>query len=183
MKTGHRKATPKPVDQGNDAPALPSREAVREYLAKATDKVGLREIARAFGVGPDQKKGLRALVRSLESEGVLERAGPKQFRDANSLPENAMVQITGIDRDGEALARPVNWTGQGRPPIIFMHAEARGQAALAPGARVLARLRKIGPDKYEGRTLQRLQEKTGSIVGVFRAEGAGGRIEPTDRRQ
>jgi len=162
---------------------LPSREAVSAYLAKAKDKVGLREIARAFGVGPDQKKSLRGLVRSLEAEGVLERAGPKQFRDANSLPENAMVQITGIDRDGEALARPVNWTGQGRPPIIFMLAEARGQAALAPGARVLARLRKIGADKYEGRTLKRLEEKTGSIVGVFRAEGAGGRIEPTDRRQ
>jgi ribonuclease R len=183
MKTVHKKPTPKPVDQGEDAPALPTREAVRAYLAEAKDKVGLREIARAFAVGPDNKKALRELVRSLESEGVLERAGPKQFRDANSLPENAMVQITGIDRDGEALARPVNWTGQGRPPIIFMHAESRGQAALAPGARVLARLRKIGPDKYEGRTLQRLQEKTGSIIGVFRAEGAGGRIEPTDRRQ
>jgi ribonuclease R len=183
MKTVHKKPTPKPVDKGEDAPALPSREAVKAYLAKAKDKVGLREIARAFEVGPDHKKSLRELVRSLESEGVLERAGPKQFRDANGLPENAMVQITGIDRDGEALARPVNWTGQGRPPIIFMHAEARGQAALAPGARVLARLRKIGPDKYEGRTLQRLQEKTGSIIGVFRAEGAGGRIEPTDRRQ
>jgi ribonuclease R len=171
------------VDKNEDAPALPTREAVKAYLENAKDKVGLREIARAFEVGADNKKGLRALVRSLESEGVLERAGPKQFRDANSMPENAMVQITGIDRDGEALARPVNWTGQGRPPIIFMHAEARGQAALAPGARVLARLRKIGPDKYEGRTLQRLQEKTGSIIGVFRAEGAGGRIEPTDRRQ
>jgi ribonuclease R len=48
---------------------------------------------------------------------------------------------------------------------------------------VLARLRKVGPDKYEGRTIKRLTEKTGSIVGVFRAEGAGGRIEPTDRRQ
>jgi ribonuclease R len=64
-----------------------------------------------------------------------------------------------------------------------MMAEARGQPALAPGARVLARLRKVGPDKYEGRTIKRLTEKTGSIVGVFRAEGAGGRIEPTDRRQ
>jgi ribonuclease R len=183
MKTVHKKPKPKPVDKAVSPPALPSREAVAAYLAEAKDKVGLREIARVFNVGPDNKKGLRVLVRALETDGVLERAGPKQFRDANSLPENTMVQITGIDRDGEALARPVNWTGTGRPPIIFMHAEARGQAALAPGARVLARLRKIGTDKYEGRTLKRLEEKTGSIVGVFRAEGAGGRIEPTDRRQ
>ena len=94
-----------------------------------------------------------------------------------------MVEVTGIDRDGEALARPVVWEGQGRPPIVFMAAEARGQAALAPGARVLARLKKIGDDKYEGRTIRRLTENAGAIVGVFQANAAGGRIEPTDRRQ
>jgi ribonuclease R len=178
MKTVHKKPKPQP-----ETSALPTRAALKAYLAEAPGKVGLREIARAFNIGPELKKGLRGLVRSLEGEGVLERAGRKQFRDADRLPENMMVQITGIDRDGEALARPVNWDGKGRPPIIFMLAEARGQAALAPGARVLARLRRVGPDKYEGRTLKRMQEKTGSIVGVFRAEGAGGRIEPTDRRQ
>jgi ribonuclease R len=183
MKTVHKKPKTSPPDETTGNSGLPSREAIKTYLAAAKNKVGLREIAREFGVGPDHKKGLRGLVRSLTADGELARAGPKQFRDADGLPENAMVQITGIDRDGEALARPVNWTGKGRPPIIFMLAEARGQAALAPGARVLARLRKIGADKYEGRTLKRLEAKTGSIVGVFRAEGAGGRIEPTDRRQ
>jgi ribonuclease R len=182
MKTVHKKPKPK-AEPALVSPALPTRDAIKAFLAEAPGKVGLREIARAFKIGPDLKKRLRGLVRSLEGEGALERAGPKQYRDAGQLPENAMVQITGIDRDGEALARPVNWEGSGKPPIIFMHAEAHGQAALAPGARVLARLRRIGADKYEGRTLKRMAEKTGSIVGVFRAEGAGGRIEPTDRRQ
>ena len=182
MKTTHKKPKPKP-EKPAEPIALPTRDALRSFLAEAPGKVGLREIARAFRIGPDQKKALRGLVRSLEGEGAVERAGRKQYRDPDHLPENAMVQITGIDRDGEALARPVNWEGKGRPPIIFMHAEARGQAALAPGARVLARLRRIGPDKYEGRTLKRLEQNTGSIVGIFRAEGAGGRIEPTDRRQ
>jgi ribonuclease R len=184
MKTVHKKPRPK-LPRGEERPVgnLPTREAIKEFLAGAGQKVGLREIARAFSVGPDEKKALRGLVRSLQVDGVLDRVGPKQFAEAGRLPENAVVEVTGIDRDGEALARPVVWTGQGRPPIIFMMAEARGQPALAPGARVLARLRKVGPDKYEGRTIKRLTEKTGSIVGVFRAEGAGGRIEPTDRRQ
>jgi ribonuclease R len=184
MKTVHKKPRPK-LAKSEERPArkLPTRDAIKAYLAEAGQKVGLREIARAFSVGPDDKKALRGLVRSLQVDGVLDRVGPKQFAEAGRLPENAVVEVTGIDRDGEALARPVVWAGQGRPPIIFMMAEARGQPALAPGARVLARLRKVGPDKYEGRTIKRLTEKTGSIVGVFRAEGAGGRIEPTDRRQ
>ena len=77
MKTVHKKPKTKPVDKAVATPALPSREAVAAFLAEAKDKVGLREIARAFGVGPDHKKGLRMLVRSLETDGVLERAGPQ----------------------------------------------------------------------------------------------------------
>ena len=156
---------------------------MKAYLAAAEQKIGMREIARAFGVGPDDKKGLRELMKTLAADGVLELAGRKRYREAGRLPETAVVEVTGIDRDGEALARPVVWDGPGRPPVIFMHAEARGQAALAPGARVLARLKPIGADKYEGRTLKRLAEQAGSIVGVFHPHPHGGRIEPTDRRQ
>jgi ribonuclease R len=180
MKTIHKKPRTKAA---KPAAALPTREAVKELLAEAAQKLGVREVARAFNVGPEDKKALRGLLRSLETDGVLDRAGRKQYREAGRLPENAVVEVTGIDRDGEALARPVVWDGPSRPPIIFMAAEARGQAALAPGARVLARLRRINGDKYEGRTIKRLAEKSGGIVGVFRATPTGGRIEPTDRRQ
>ncbi|HQT47428.1 MAG TPA: ribonuclease R, partial [Acidocella sp.] len=179
MKTVHKKTRQKPAQPA----VLPTREAIKTFLAEAGQKVGLREIARAFSVGPDHKKALRGLVRSLEGEGAVERAGRKQYREAGRLPETAVVEVTGIDRDGEALARPVVWDGHGRPPIIFMAAERSGQAALAPGARVLARLKQIGTDKYEGRTLKRLAEQSGSIVGVFHPTPQGGRIEPTDRRQ
>jgi ribonuclease R len=179
MKTVHKKPRVKPAQQ---AP-LPTRESIKSFLADAEQKIGLREVARAFGVQPDDKKALRGLMKSLEADGVVERAGRKQFIAAGRLPENAVVEVTGIDRDGEALARPVVWDAPGRPPIIFMRAEAKGQPALAPGARVLARLKPIGTGKYEGRTLKRLAERTGSIVGVFHPHPHGGRIEPTDRRQ
>jgi ribonuclease R len=192
MRTLHKKPKPKPETKAKAAkPAkaakaprgLPTREQVKAYLAAAEQKIGMREIARAFGVGADDKRGMRELMKTLAADGVLELAGRKRYREAGRLPETAVVEVTGIDRDGEALARPVVWDGPGRPPVIFMHAEARGQAALAPGARVLARLKPIGADKYEGRTLKRLAEQTGSIVGVFHPHPHGGRIEPTDRRQ
>jgi len=162
---------------------LPSRDEIRNFLKNADQKLGAREVARAFSIGPENKKALRGILKSLEGEGVIERAGRKKFTEAGRLPESALVEITGTDRDGEPLARPVVWDGPGRPPIIFMAPERAGQAALAPGARVLARLKQIGPDKYEGRTLKRLTEQAGSIVGIFHPTPQGGRIEPTDRRQ
>jgi ribonuclease R len=99
------------------------------------------------------------------------------------LPETAMVVITGTDPDGDAIARPTEWDGSdGPPPVIFMAAEPRGMPALAPGERVLARLKQIpGPGtaaRYEGRTMRRLTDAPGRVLGVYRQ----GRIVPTDRR-
>jgi ribonuclease R len=163
--------------------ALPTREALREFLASSAHKLHERDIARAFSVPQEQKKALRGLLKSLEGEGAAERAGHKRYTEAGRLPENALIEVTGLDRDGEAIARPVVWEGPGRPPVIFMAPERAGQAALAPGARVLAKLRRVGPDKYEGRTIKRLEEHVGSIIGVFHPGPHGGRIEPVDRRQ
>ncbi len=121
-----------------------------------------------------------------------------------------MVQVTGTDPEGDAIARPASWEGSGSPPIILMAPEPRGQPALAPGQRVLARLRPIpgsaAPGRYEGRSIRRLDDTPGRILGVFRpgkqptkqatgprAPGSSGttqpgttqiesRIIPTDRR-
>ncbi len=94
--------------------------------------------------------------------------------------------VTGSDPDGDALARPVAWDEGGPPPLVLMAPEPHGHAALAPGQRVLARLRPAGPGRYEGRTIRRLPESPGRILGIFRPgrprDGIGNRIEPTDRR-
>ena len=90
-----------------------------------------------------------------------------------------IVRVTGTDPDGDAIARPVEWTGDGPPPMVLMAPERRGEPALAPGEKVLARISPIGNGKWEGRTLKRLSEEPGRILGVFRAPG---RLVPTDRR-
>jgi ribonuclease R len=112
------------------------------------------------------------------------------------LAETSIVVVTGTDPDGEAVARPASWdSAQGPPPVIFMVAEPRGQPALAPGERVLARLTPVpgpGPGRYEGRTVRRLTDAPGRVLGVYQRRAPdpappgrmpeGGRIVPTDRR-
>jgi ribonuclease R len=94
-----------------------------------------------------------------------------------------VVQVTGTDPDGDALARPVAWNpDDGPPPLIFMQPEAPGRAALAPGERVLARLKPLGAGRYEGRTMRRLTEAPSRVLGVFRSFRGENRLVPTDRR-
>ena len=162
----------------------PTREAVRRFVADSPGRVGKKEIARAFGVAPEDKAHLKEMLRGLERDGALDAAGARRFRPAGQLPEAMMVQVTGTDPDGDALARPVGWLGNGPAPLVLMAPERRGQPALAPGQRVLARLRPIGPGRYEGRTIKRADSSAGRVVGLYRPGRAGGpgRIVPTDRR-
>ncbi|MBV9775984.1 MAG: RNB domain-containing ribonuclease, partial [Acetobacteraceae bacterium] len=140
------------------APGVPSRRARDRYLRDHAPAVMHRQTKKRSGrTRPDR---------------------PGRAR----LGEVAVVVVTGIDPDGDALARPFAWDEEGAPPLILMAPEPRGHAALAPGQRVLARLRPAGPGRYEGRTIRRLTESPGRILGVFQPGPAGARIEPTDRR-
>ena len=122
---------------------------------------------------------MRELLRQLQAEGVVARAGRRRARDVEKLPEIAPVEVFGIDPDGDPLARPIDWQGEGRPPLIYMRPERPGQPALAPGERVLARLRPMGGGKYDGRTFKRLASASAArVLGLFR----DGRVLPVDKR-
>ncbi|MBO1075364.1 ribonuclease R [Roseomonas marmotae] len=159
---------------------LPTREQLRRFLREAPGDVGKSDIVRHFGLSVEQRPALRELLRQLEAEGVVARSGRRRARDAQKLPEIAVVEVFGIDPDGDPLARPVDWEGQGRPPLVYMRPERPGQPALAPGERVLARLRPMGGDKYDGRTFKRLGGGGPvRVLGIVQ----GNRLVPVDKRQ
>ena len=165
-----------------EASPFPSAEAVRAFIAASPGRVGKREISKHFNLTIEHRHELRALLKSLSEKGDVAPAGHRRFTPPGRLPEAMVVQIIGIDHDGEATARPVGWQGDGPPPLVLMAPEAKGRPALAPGERVMARLRPIGAGKYEGRTLKRLTDAPGRILGIFRLTPKGARIEPTDKR-
>jgi ribonuclease R len=154
---------------------------LREFLRDQPGRVGKTEISRHFGLSTDQRPALRELLRGLKETGQASPVGRKGLAAPERLPEMAPVEMTGTDADGDPVARPLQWDRTlGPPPAIFMQRERAGQPALAPGERVLARLKYIGGNKYEGRTFKRLSRETPArILGVFEE----GRIIPTDRRQ
>ena len=156
---------------------------MQDFIRRSTGRVGKREVERAFRLGPEHRVALRSLLKDMAGEGVIAPAGHRRFAPPGRLPDATIVQITGTDPDGDAIARPVGWEGDGPPPMVLMAPERRDAPALAPGERVLAKLRPIGNGKYEGRTLKRLTDAPGRVLGVYRALAIGGRIQPTDRRQ
>jgi ribonuclease R len=160
---------------------LPTREQILDFVRTSEGPVGKREIARAFGLRGADKIPLKALLKELQAEGLLDRGRGRRVRAPEALPPVAVVEISGIDPDGELLARPVEWPAMTPPPLIVMAPERRGPAA-AIGDRVLARLTLTEDGSYEGHTVRRISERPDRVLGVYEVTKAGGFVRPTDRK-
>ena len=104
-------------------------------MRSAAGRVGKREISREFGIGPALRRPLRALLHDLAHEGAIAPAGHRRFAEPGRVTDAVAVRVTGTDPDGEPVARLVEWSGDGPPPLVLMAPERRGSPALALGER------------------------------------------------
>jgi ribonuclease R len=160
---------------------LPSRADILDYIAKSPTPLARRDLVRAFKVEPKDRLALKALIREVEREGPVARAGKRRFQATSRLPRVGVVEVTGLDLDGEVLAKPVAWKEQTAPPEIRVVQEAVA-AALGVGERALAELKPQEDGSYEARVIRTLAAAPDRVLGIYRRIHDGGRLEPTDRR-
>src|SRR5699024_6817759 len=93
-----------------------------------------------------------------------------------------VVEISGVDEDGELLAQPVRET-EGDAPAIYMAPEKGSRPALAVGERGLAKLERQDDGSYTGQVIRRLGSALKhEVLGIYEAGPKGGRLKPTDKR-
>ncbi len=174
--TGKRSARPR------GAGPFPTRDRVLEFIRESDAPVGKREIARAFRLtGPDRVR-LRDLLRKMKEEGLLPEG--RRRRPVGALPEVTVIEVTSVTADGDVMAAPLRWDGEGAPPPIRLLPE-RGRPP-GVGDRVLARLSGFPDGSWTARTMKRLDRAPGRVLGIFRTDTGGGpfggRLISIDRR-
>ena len=180
------------------AAGLPSREELIAFIGgspapngeKPPARVTKRDIARAFGVKGDAKTELKLLIKDLENDGAIAR-GRKMLQVQGRLPAIVAAEVSERDRDGQLVARPVEWDEEGPPPRILIRASrAKRDSRPAPrvGARLLVRV-EFNPDAtgkepaYSGRIIKVLEKLNARAFAVFRkAEDGSGRALPVEKR-
>jgi ribonuclease R len=143
--------------------------------------VARRDILRAFRVPPRERAAVTDLLRQIEHAGTGRRESKRPPNAKTSLPEIGVIEITDVDFDGEMLARPAGWSAEAPPPKIVALAE-RGAPALGVGERAVARLSRLDDGTYEARIVRAVEGAPDRVVGIFRRNREGGRLEPTDRK-
>jgi ribonuclease R len=166
---------------------LPSREELVAFIRERSGKVGVREIARAFGAKNADRAALNRMLRELAEAGDVDRRR-KRLHHAGTLPPVVLADITGRDADGELLAKPTEWDedAHGAPPVIRIVTPRRARPGEVGGVgdRALVRIEQHGDDQTSGRVIKLLDRAKHRVLGIFRGlPGGGGRLVPVDKKQ
>ena len=120
-----------------NAPAL-DKARVLELLAQHPG-AAKRDLAKLLGLKGSDRIQLKRVLKELEAEGAIAGKPKRGFTKAGELPDVLVLEVSGVDEDGEVLARPLDWTSDSAPPPIYVMPPKDGPA-LADRQRFLARL-------------------------------------------
>ncbi|WP_198133320.1 ribonuclease R family protein [Novosphingobium nitrogenifigens] len=170
---------------------LPTRQQVLDFIASSEEPAGKREIARAFGLKGTEKIALKALLKDMAEEGLID-GNRTAFHRLGGVPRVTVLRVVEID-DDDVLAIPDSWQPDDATPpprLRIVEVRAKGprgagrdkQAALKLGDRVLARTEETGSG-WLAHPMKKLPATNDQVLGVIELDGSGkGWLAPVDKR-
>ena len=149
-------------------PGLPTRAQVLDFIATSATPAGKREIARAFALSAQQKIALKALLKDMADEGLIDSAPGRAFHKMGGLPKVTVLRVADVDEGGIVWAVPENWQSDAPVPRIRVRERKRG--ALGVGERLLARTEETGGG-WTAHPMKVLAPAAEQLIGVLRREG------------
>ncbi|MGY9050039.1 MAG: ribonuclease R, partial [Rhodobacterales bacterium] len=160
---------------------LPTKSDILSWISEHPTLTAKRDIAKAFGIKGAARIDLKRLLNEQEEEGPLHKRHTPS-RDPDRLPPVSVLQVKAPTSDGDLFAKPLEWHGEGREPVVLI-IPRDSDPALGEGDRILARLQLVqdSDHNYEARLIRRIGSNPQKIVGIFRKGSEGGRVMPIDK--
>lgn len=162
-------------------PGLPTREQILEFIEQSKEPAGKREISRAFGLHGSDKIALKALLRDMTDEGLIDAAPGRAFHKMGGVPRVTVLKIVDVD-GSQLIAIPERWEAEGVPPPKLRVIERGRRGALGIGDRILARTEEAG-SSWIAHPMKKLAKASEQILGVVE-DGGNGRfwLKSTDKK-
>ncbi|MCW2383397.1 MULTISPECIES: ribonuclease R family protein [unclassified Sphingobium] len=160
---------------------LPTRDQVLDFISNADQPAGKREIAKAFGLRGNEKIALKALLRDMADEGLLETGKARAFNLMGGVPKVTVLRVVESD-GGQVIAVPERWEAEGHPIPKLRVIERGKRGALGIGDRILARTEQAGHG-WVAHPMKKLAGATEQMLGVVAKDERGKLIlRPVDKR-
>ena len=161
-------------------PGLPTRKQILDFIESSGQPAGKREIARAFGLHSHDKILLKALLKDMADEGLIDSAPGRAFHKAGGVPRVTVLRVVSVD-DGQVWAQPESWHADTPPPRLRVIERGR-RSALALNDRILARTEEAGKG-HVAHVMKKLQRSAELVLGVVRKEGDRHYLTPVDKKE
>jgi ribonuclease R len=159
---------------------LPTPQQILDFIQSSGQPAGKREIARAFGLHGHDKIMLKALLKDMADEGLIDSSPGRAFHRSGGIPRVTVLRVVAVE-DG-AVATPDNWQGEGPPPRLRVIEKGR-RSALALNDRILARTEERGTG-HVAHLMKKLQRSADLILGVVHEDEDGRKwLKPVDKRE
>ena len=164
-------------------PGLPTQAQILDFIERSEVPAGKREIAKAFGLTAQEKIALKALLKDMGDEGLIDSAPGRAFHKMGGLPKVTVLRVAAVDDGGTVWAVPDRWEAETPAPRLRVRERKRG--ALGIGERILARTEEAG-NGWIAHPMKVLAKASEQVLGVLRQEGerfwlTG--VEKKDRRE
>lgn len=156
------------------ASGLPSRQQIIDFITTSPTSAGKREIARAFGLQGHEKIMLKAMLKDMTDEGLIDAAPGRAFHKMGGLPKVTVLRVVDVD-GAQVWASPEHWEAEGIPKPRVRVVERGRKSALGIGDRILARTEEAG-NGHVAHVLKQLAKAAELLLGVVEGE------KGTDRR-
>jgi ribonuclease R len=163
-------------------PGLPTRQQILDFIASSDTPAGKREIARAFGLTAQEKIALKALLKDMADEGLIDSAPGRAFHKMGGLPKVTVLRISDVDDGGNVWAVPERWEAEGVPVPRLRVRERSKRSALGVGDRILARTEEAGKG-WIAHPMKHLAKGEELMLGVLRREGDRLWLEGVEKRE
>lgn len=160
---------------------LPTRQQILDFIASSDTPAGKREIARAFALKGNEKIALKALLKDMADEGLIDSAPGRAFHKMGGLPKVTVLRVVDID-GAQVIAIPERWEAEGKPPPRLRVIERGRRSALGVGDRILARTEEQGAG-YVAHPMKKLARGEEQLLGVVAREGDRWWLRAIDKRE
>jgi len=160
---------------------FPTRDQIMDLITTSDTPAGKREIARAFGLKGQEKIALKALLKDMADEGLIDIGPARAFHKMGGVPKVTVLRIVDVDGN-QLLAVPDKWEGEGVPPPRLRIVERGKRSALTVGDRILARTEEAG-NGWVAHPMKKLAKGSDLMLGVVEVkEGGKLWLRPVDKR-
>src|SRR4051812_23075552 len=151
-------------------PGFPTRQQIIDFITSSDIPAGKREIAKAFGLTAQEKIALKALLKDMADEGLIDSAPGRAFHKAGGLPKVTVLRVSDVDDGGNVWAVPERWDADAAPMPRLRVRERGKRSALGVGDRILARTEEAG-NGWIAHPMKQLARGEELMLGVLREEG------------